>query len=142
VEKHPVVLMTISLPPAFDPILLDAMPDLVTLNRYTGDDANGNAQYDATAVTTRANIVLERSLIELRLGHGMRLQSAGMDIYIPAPVTMATVIIAALGFHPKDQITFTIEGEVITRYIMFVTVNRDQFGQPWTENLIVQITKE
>jgi hypothetical protein len=134
--------ITYTYPPSFDMILLEAMPDTVSLNRYTGDDSNGNAQYDSNTVYTKANIVLERSLIELRLGHGMRLQSSGMDIYIPAPVTMATVIVAALGIHPKDQLTFMVEGENITRYVMFVTVNRDQFGQPWTESLIVQITKE
>jgi hypothetical protein len=132
----------ISLPPAFDPILLDAMPDVVLLNRYVGDDPNGNAQYDATTITTRANIVLERSLTELRLGHGMRLQSSGMDIYIPAPVTMATVIIAANNILPKDKIAFTIEEVEYIRYVMMVTVNRDQYGLPWTESLIVQITKE
>jgi hypothetical protein len=135
-------MTTFSYPTSFDPILLDAMPDTVVLNRYTGDDANGNAQYDANTVITRANIVLERSMTELRLGHGMRLQSAGMDIYVPAPVTMATIIIAAQNIHPKDKVTFTIEGEEIIRYVMMVTVNRDQFGKPWTESLIVQITKE
>jgi len=130
----------VQLPLAFDPILLDAMPDLVGINRYTGDDANGNAQYGA-AIVTRANIVVERSLVELRLGRGMRLQATGMDIYIPAPVTMATLIIPAQGILPKDKFTFTV-GQTYERFVMFVTVNRDQFGQPWTETCIVQITKE
>jgi hypothetical protein len=64
-----------------------------------------------------------------------------LDIYIPAPVTMATLIIPAQGILPKDKFTFTV-GQTYERFVMFVTVNRDQFGQPWTETCIVQITKE
>jgi hypothetical protein len=130
-----------NLPPAFDPILLDAMPDTVSINRYVGDDDNGNPSYGETVVT-RANIVVSHAFVELRLGKGARLSKAGEDFYVPAPVTMATIIIPAQGTTAKDEITFTVENETYSRYVALVQVNRDQFGQPWTENLSVQITKE
>lgn len=123
---------------AMDPALLDAMPDPVIINQYTGDDANGNAEYNPTPINTFANIQLERSLVELRLGHGMRIQGSGADVYIPAPTFSATLIIPAQGVLPKDKIQF----RGYTRYVALVTIATDQFGNPWTETLIVQETKE
>lgn len=135
--------MTITAPPpALDLNLLGAMPDTVTINQYLEDDANGNPSYHDVAVTARANIVVTQSFVEVRQAKGMRIQGSGMDIYVPAPVTMASIIVAAEGVQVKDQVTFTVDGVTYVKYVDYVTINRDNFGNPWTETLMVQITKE
>ncbi len=83
---------------SFDKELLEAMPDVVLLYRYIGDDDEaGNESYAKAPITLRANIT-----IQMRRG-GFE----GREGVLPAntPIT-GTIIVGGNQIRPRDKIAF------------------------------------
>lgn len=104
------------------------MPDTISVERFTGRDAHGNATY-AAPTTVRANV----SVTVTRGDTGDQAAQEGGPISIEG-----TVICLPIGITPYDRITLPFVTEKV--YASNVTVHRDPLnpGVTWVEELTFQ----